>query len=202
MIHRIVVGPIETNCYVVFDNEKKGVVIDPGAEPNKIRSFIEQKAISVISIINTHAHYDHIGANADLQKLWNVPVLIRSEDAPMFHLDWSRVFGVPLKIEPPKTVELVDDKAKIMVNTLEFQIIHTPGHSPGGISLYLTNDDVLFSGDTLFCDGIGRTDFVNGSYPLIKKSLDTLFSIFPDTTRVLPGHGPETTIGRERRHEW
>ncbi|MFC1643507.1 MBL fold metallo-hydrolase [Chlamydiota bacterium] len=198
MIKKIVVGPIETNCYIINDDNKNSVVIDPGDQPEKINQYLDKNKLQVACIIQTHAHYDHIGATRIMQKKWDVPVYLRSEDVPMLNMDWSLWTGYPMDITPPKNPELLDEKTEIKIASMTFKIIHTPGHSPGGICLYCVNDNVLFSGDTLFCDGIGRTDLPNGSYEEMKKSLNKLFEIFPDDTRVLPGHGPETTIGRER----
>jgi glyoxylase-like metal-dependent hydrolase (beta-lactamase superfamily II) len=116
----------------------------------------------------------------------------------MYDFNWSSFAGHPVKSSRPKPLELLDGKEEIRAGDMIFNVIHTPGHSPGGVCLYYPSEDALFSGDTLFCDGIGRTDLPSGNYMKIKHSLEKLFSIFPDDTRVLPGHGPETTIGRER----
>lgn len=198
MIKKIVVGPIQTNCYIVSDEARNAVVIDPGGDLKRISEYIKDNKLKISYIIQTHGHYDHIEASTPLQKILNVPILIRSEDEPMFSVDWTRYLGFPFEVVKPEKIEFLDDKEEINVGTMSFQVIHTPGHSPGGVCLYLKKENILFSGDTLFCDGIGRTDIFNGSYAEIMKSIKNLFSLFPDDTRVFPGHGPETTIGREK----
>lgn len=200
MIKRIVVGMIQTNCYVVSSDDGQAVVVDPGGDVDEISNYIEENGLRPQYIVNTHGHYDHIEALGALQEIWDIPVYIRSEDVGMYSIDWSQIVGYPFNMIAPKNIKIIDDVNELTVGDLTMKVLFSPGHSPGGICLYIEKEKTLIAGDTLFCDGIGRTDVLGGSYPEMEKSLHMLFTTLPDDTRVLPGHGPETTIGREKRN--
>ncbi|MDI6731644.1 MAG: MBL fold metallo-hydrolase [Candidatus Margulisbacteria bacterium] len=173
-IKTIKVGELQTNCFIVIDESTKdAVVIDPGDEAGKI--LAELKGLKVKKLIITHGHYDHVGAVKELKKRLRADVLMHPDDAWLFQPD---VF--------------VNDGDEINFGNLALKAIHTPGHTPGGICLYL--DGHLFSGDTLFAGTYGRTDLPGGSEGLMAQSLKKLAKL-PPSTKVYPGHGGQTTIG-------
>lgn len=197
ILKRFVVGPLETNCYVLGDEDsKEAVVIDPGGDPEAIKNYIKKNNLKLKYIINTHGHGDHIGANPYFP---GADVLIHESDADFLTepaLNLSSSFG--LKISVPKANRLLNDGDKIKVGKLELEVMHTPGHTPGGICLRY--DNIIFTGDTLFFEGVGRTDIPNASWDRLLESIKNKLMALPDESRVYPGHGPETSIGHERKH--
>ncbi len=190
-IHTIVVGELSTNCYIVVSKEKKALIIDPGDEAPVLREFLDRHGIQAVFVVNTHGHIDHIKADAAL----GLPVWIHEKDAssvisPEDNL-MASFFGT---FDPVRPARLLVDQDKVELEELSFTVIHTPGHTPGGICL--SGEGVLFSGDTLFCNGVGRTDFPGASAAELRRSLEKLACLEP-VTAVYPGHGPATTIGRE-----
>lgn len=196
ILRRLPVGPVAANCYILgCANTKEAVVIDPGAEDGLIKQEISALDLTAICIINTHGHGDHIGANSKM----GLPVFIHAADAkcltnPLKNM--SGILGIP--INSPPASRLLEDGDKIDVGDLIFEVIHTPGHTPGSISLRC--DGIVFTGDTLFAEGVGRTDLPGGSETEIIKSIRERLFILPDETKVYPGHGPATTIGHEKGH--
>jgi len=195
----IIVGAIETNCYLVYCEEtKECAVIDPGAEAEKIIHLIRQKELKPTIVINTHGHVDHVGANMDIIDEYSIPLLIHSADSPMLdkveQMELSFFLGA--KNSPPPDKFLVEGE-KVVIGSVQMEIIHTPGHSPGSVSLL--SDGVLFSGDTLFSGGVGRTDLPGGSWNELVCSIKEKILTLPQETPVLPGHGPATTVGQEER---
>ncbi|MDO5041205.1 MAG: MBL fold metallo-hydrolase [Peptoniphilus sp.] len=188
-IIRLVLGDYQTNCYIVFDESNRAVIIDPGYQPEDIIKIIEDKGLIVDKIIITHAHPDHFGAVKELCDHFGVKSYISEIDNPML-MRRSAQMGQEISADV-----LVKNGDSIFLGEKELKVIVTPGHTTGGICLLL--DDVLFSGDTLFKGSIGRTDFEGGDYGQIMKSLNYLMTL-PENTLVLPGHGPETTIKIER----
>ena len=199
LIKQIIVGEIDTNCFIAADPETlEGVVIDPGEEADRILEAAEKSKISIKHIIATHGHYDHLGAVNELKKRTGADFIINKKDvffAENPAVNGSAFFG-------DGTVKAAADKYVsegdiIKVNGLEFKVINTPGHTPGGICLL--SGKHLFSGDTLFNGSIGRTDFPKADQRDMLSSLAKLMEL-EDDTRVHPGHGEETTIGEERRN--
>jgi len=199
LIKPVIVGEILTNCYILADPEtKEGVVIDPGADFEKIWKNIEKNGVIVKKIVATHGHYDHLGAVNELRKKTKAEFLIHKEDvifAEHPEANGSALFGDGTV--SAKADAFLKEGDTVKAGNLELKVIHTPGHSPGGICL-LTGEE-LFSGDTLFYRSIGRTDFANASFYVIMESLKKLMKL-PDATKVYPGHGYLTTIGEERRN--
>lgn len=192
----IVVGYLETNCYILADEAGDAAVIDPGADAGKILALIDRMGARPKCILLTHTHSDHVGALEGVRAAWNVPVLLAAEEA-----DFLRVPAA--KRIPYKQGSLVDpvfntfaDSDIIEAGSLVIKALVTPGHSPGSSCFLL--GDALFSGDTLFQDGIGRTDFEGGSYDAIMSSLKEKILILPDDTKVYPGHGDKTTVHAEK----
>lgn len=194
----MIVGPLETNCYVFFCPEtKECAIIDPGAEADRIFSIITTLSLKPVIILNTHGHVDHTGANVEIKDRYHIPILLHSADLPLLEENIQLEFGLMLGAKPtPNPDRLLADRDEIKVGHLSLKVIHTPGHTPGSVCFY--TEGILFSGDTLFCGGVGRTDLPGGSWKELAKSLKTRIMTLPNTTIVLPGHGPKTTIGDER----
>jgi glyoxylase-like metal-dependent hydrolase (beta-lactamase superfamily II) len=202
MIHEILpVGMLACNCSIVGDEETgEAIVIDPGDEIERVQEVLARHKLRPKYIVATHAHIDHVGGLAELKRATGAPVLMHAGDLPLYqHLavqaEW---LGVP----PPGVVsvdQFLKEGDKLRVGPYVFEVLHTPGHSPGSLSLHLSgNRQRLFSGDTLFQGSIGRTDLWGGSLDQILRSIHERLLIFPDEMPVFPGHGPATLIGEER----
>lgn len=200
IIKSFVVGPIGVNCYVVSDADSgQGIIIDPGGNAEEILAYVRAEKIAVQAIINTHGHGDHIGANDAVRKATGAPLLLHAADQYMLtdaRANLSAFMGYQALSGPPD--RLLAEGDEIAFEGGSFRVVHTPGHSPGGICLI--GEGVVFSGDTLFAESIGRCDFPGGSEIELVRSVREKLLPLPDETRVYPGHGPETTIGWERRY--
>jgi len=199
-ITRIVLGPFATNCYIVADETQHALIIDPGEPSNLLVETVNRQGLLVVGVVNTHGHGDHIAGNALLKSKFGCPLMVHRLDASMLtdaHANLSAFIG-PDCIESPPADRLLEEGDSVQVGAETFRIIHTPGHSPGGICLL--NNGVIFSGDTLFAGSIGRTDFPGSSYEQLIHSIESRLLCLPDDTVVYPGHGPETTIGEERQN--
>ena len=199
MILRVLeVGSFAANCYIAACAEtREGVIIDPGSEGPQIIRAVEDEEIKIKFIINTHGHVDHVGANAHVREATGAPILIHREDGDMCrkpHASLS-VFAGTLKLAEPD--RLLEDGDVLEVGKLSFEVIHTPGHTRGGISLKAGN--ILFTGDTLFAGSIGRTDLPGGSYRQLIASIKDRILPYPPDTLVYPGHGPASTVGEEKQ---
>jgi hydroxyacylglutathione hydrolase len=196
----IVNGPFQENCFLVWDDEsKKGIFIDPGDEPERLMETARAMNIEVTGIFNTHGHLDHAGGAAVIQKELSIPFAIHSLDK--FLLDGmpaqARMFGLPPMEIPTVNQELADgDKFKVGSHGAE--VLHTPGHTPGGVCFKF--DDFVFVGDTLFSGSIGRTDLPGGSLDQLLSAIKTRLLVLSDDLVALSGHGPATTIAVERQH--
>ena len=193
------VGVIGTNCYVVINEEqKKGVVIDPGGDADQILEKIKQKGITIEAIFLTHGHSDHIMAVDEVREVTGAKVYISEADADMLTKASSNLsvyMGAGREFKAAD--EFLVDGEIITAAGLKFQVVATPGHTKGGICLLC--GDTVFCGDTIFSESIGRTDLPGGSYSQILHSIKTKIMVLPDEMKLLPGHGPATTIGWERR---
>lgn len=199
ILERVCVGPFQTNCYILGSSfHRKAILIDPGADYKAIKNRLDKKGLKPTFIINTHGHIDHIGADEE----FDLPIYIHSQDVDLLkdvELNLSKFFAVSLTVD--SDVYTLSDNQDIYLGQIHLKVIHTPGHTPGGICLLLLapEDKFLFSGDTLFCSGIGRTDIPKGNEFLLIKSIKERLFCLEDDIIVYPGHGPETTIGREKR---
>lgn len=194
----MVLPPIGTNCYLLIDKAtRKAAVIDPAAAGQRILDVLKEADATPVLIINTHGHWDHTGANHFLQEQTQAPLLIHEADAPMLSnpaLSSATFFGAGIQTSTPD--RLLHDKDVIELGELRLEVLHTPGHSPGGVCLF--TEDLCFSGDTLFKLSMGRTDLPGSDETQMEYSLNKLMR-YPDELTVLPGHGPATTIGYERK---
>jgi len=199
-IKRLSVGALSVNCYVVADEgSKEAVVIDPGSQAQDILKVIDDNDLKVKYVINTHGHNDHIAANPQLLDETGAELLIHQDDAEFLQnseLNLSFFIGeMGQQLECPKADRLLADGEEIECGSLVFSVIHTPGHTPGSICLKL--DDTLFTGDTIFARGVGRTDFPMGSYSALRDSIAKILD-FEEDLKICPGHGPESTLNRAR----
>jgi glyoxylase-like metal-dependent hydrolase (beta-lactamase superfamily II) len=201
-IDTLVLGDYQTNCYVLRESEddKECVVIDPGFSAHVLIEFLEANELKPEKIWLTHGHSDHIAGIPLLKENYDdLPVWAPQNDADMVvddRLNLAFFTGVSLNLEPPE--KLFDVGDTLAFATLQFDVLETPGHTPGGVSLHGQKESVVFSGDALFAGSIGRTDFPGGDHDLLIRMIrEYLFSL-PEDTVVYPGHGPSTTIGREK----
>ncbi len=194
----LVVGPFGSNCYIVGSkSSKEGMIIDPGDEAEVILSNVKDLELEIKSIVLTHAHIDHIGALKEVKEATGAEVAIHTDEAESLQRQpLSTMFGISYPAPPPPDRSLKDGDS-IDIGDLHFEVLHTPGHSPGCICLL--GEGIIFSGDTLFNYSIGRTDLPGGSYSQLMDSIHTRLMTLPDDTIVYPGHGPDTTIGTERQ---
>ena len=195
-IKKFVVGPLCTNCYLVWEKlSRKGMLVDPGSYDREVAEYMQDNEIDVECILNTHGHADHIGGNV----AFGFPVLIHELDESYLRDSTKNLSFVTGEDVAKMCVKrLLIDGDIISLGELEFLVIHTPGHTPGSISLKYR--DILFSGDALFFEGIGRTDVPGGDYEVLAHSIRERLFTLPDSVKVFPGHGPETTIGHEKKN--
>lgn len=195
-------GMFASNCYIVgSEATKEGMIIDPGAEGDVILEHAKELGLDIKLIAATHAHIDHVGALRAVKEATGATFAIHEADANQKVMQgMTRMLGALTRSlsPPPKPDRLLKDGDTLEIGDLSFTVIHTPGHSPGGISIY--GHGVVFSGDTLFNFGIGRTDFPGCSYEKLMDSIHSKLMTLPDETIVLPGHGPHTSIAIERQY--
>ena len=184
-IENIVVGALQVNCFIVYDEDSLDtLVIDPGDEAEKIISLIENRRLKVSGIVCTHAHFDHIGALGRLKEKTDAPVIIHKGDYEIYRRACEQAVSWGFQIEQPPEPDLyVADGDEIALGKACFRVLHTPGHSPGGICLH--GEGVIFTGDTIFAGSVGRTDFYGGSIAELKKSFSEIISL-PSETRIFP----------------
>ena len=198
-VQTLVVGPLQTNCYLVSGGgSKEAIVIDPGGDPERILQVVEDGGLTVALIVDTHAHFDHVAANAAIREATEAPIAIHRLDAEALARP-ATLFGFSLggPASPPAD-RLLEDDEEIVVGEVTLRVLLTPGHTPGGISLLYEPQPAVFSGDALFQLGVGRADLPGGDYETLLNSIRSRLFTLPDSTVVYPGHGPATTIGAER----
>ncbi len=198
IVQKLEVGPIMANCFIVgCENTKEAVVIDPGDDADRILMALAKSGLKVKYLINTHGHFDHVGANKRMKEATGADIAIHAADEPMLmELSGSaRMFGLSAENSPPADL-LLKDGDTVVFGDITLTVIHTPGHSPGGICLYTAGH--LFAGDTLFAGSIGRTDLPGGDYDTLISGIKQKLLVLDEKTVVYTGHGPETTIGNEK----
>lgn len=200
ILERLAVGALEANCYILGDEKiKQALIIDPGADSERIKRALDKRKLQAAFIVNTHGHFDHIGAD----DAFAVPVYIHKEDAEFLvnpEKNFSGITGETFSINSKDIITLHDGQI-LELGEISLDVIHTPGHTPGGICLLLKkqNPEIIFTGDTLFYAGIGRTDLPQASEQKLIDSIKVRILTLPDDTIVYPGHGPQTSVGKEKR---
>jgi len=199
-VEQIPVGSFEMNCYIISTNDKKGcLIIDPGDEPQRIISYIQTQDLKPDRILLTHCHIDHARRASEVQQHFKIPLYMGEADVPLLESlnEQAALFGME-KTELPNIDGFFRDREQFSIAGLECTVLHTPGHSPGSFCIQINGS--VFVGDVLFLDSIGRTDLYGGSYPVLMQSIQEKLLILPDETIVYPGHGPSTSVGREKEH--
>ena len=192
------VGPFASNCYIIGSEAGEGIVVDPGADADRILRAIEELKLDIKLIVATHSHIDHIGAVKEVKEATGAQFAMHGDDVGILSKGGNflpSLIAISMSF-PPQPEILLKDGNILEVSGFSFTVLHTPGHSPGGISLL--GYGAVFVGDTLFCQGIGRFDFPGASGSQLLNSIHTKLMTLPDSTVVYPGHGPQTTIGDER----
>lgn len=198
ILETVCIGSMQVNCYILASGKNSStIIIDPGDEEDKIKRVLNKHKLSPAFIINTHGHIDHIGCDDK----FGVPVYIHTQDAPLLKnpsLNLSGFLVLPFSVK--SKIHTVEDKQNLGVDNLRLEVIHMPGHTPGGIVLLMKEpqDKILFTGDSLFYQGIGRTDFPGADEKLLIKSIKEKLLKLADDTVIYPGHGPSSTIGEEK----
>lgn len=204
LLERIPVGISQCNCYLVGEKMGKITVIDPGAEGKEIASRVENYASRVERIINTHGHFDHIGGNCFLREKFNSQLMIhqREENYLVNSRKNLSAFLDIGEITGPAADDFLTEGEQIEIGNNIFKVIHTPGHSPGGICLYCEQEKILFCGDLIFKNGVGRTDLPGGDKDRLHKSIEEKILPLADDTIIYPGHGEQTTIADFKENVW
>lgn len=202
IIEHILAGPIQTNLYVVGDPETQtGAIVDAGNAADELLEVAEEHELDIEFIWQTHAHVDHVMGLNEVKEQTDADIYLHEQEMPIYEAipRQGQMFGLTITLpEPPQVDVFVEEGETLQLGNLEAEVFHLPGHSPGSIGFYFADEDVIFSGDVLFEGSIGRTDIPGADPEAIKRSLNRLKK-FPDETRVLSGHGGETTIGREKK---
>jgi len=201
IVKKLVVGPLQTNCYIVGCEEtKKGAVVDPGGSHSVILDEVERLGLDIVAVIDTHGHVDHMVANRQVIEATGAPLMIHPLDAPMLTSPMKGFAFLLGHMKPsPPPDRLLEDGDEVQVGQIKLKVLHTPGHSPGSVSLLAEGEGAVFSGDVLFRMSIGRSDLPGGNFGTLMQSIKEILFALPDDTIVYSGHGPETTIGFEKR---
>ncbi len=204
IVESLVVGPIAANCFIIGNSESKdGAIIDPGGDPEMILRVVKETGLRIMYIIATHGHFDHNAAVKQLKENIDSDFLLHPDDLLFVRRskETAQKWGIDIE-QVPDPDGYIKDGDVLKLGSLELKILHTPGHSPGGVSIYIQAENVLFSGDTLFNGSIGRTDFDGGSMEELAKSIKETLYALPESTIVYTGHGEQTTIGYEKMNNF
>ena len=201
-VYPLPLGNYQTNCYIL-SKDNKAVVVDPGAEVNKLITYLNSNQLELVAIVITHGHFDHIGAVEPLTKAYNVPVIIHQQEEDYLtntEINSSGRLGrTGLVVTVHSKIETIQTEGEITLLDEQFYIYHIPGHSRGSIVLYNAESGFAIVGDVLFKSSVGRTDLIHGNHDLLIKGIKEKLMTLPDDTIVYPGHGPATLIGMEKR---
>ncbi|MFB4162165.1 MBL fold metallo-hydrolase [Geomicrobium sp. JSM 1781026] len=197
---QVPLGPIQTNAYVLQSNNQEAIIFDPGGDGEAFEKAIRDASLKPLAILLTHAHFDHIGAVDHIRDAFSVPVYVHQNEAEWLmddELNRSRNFlgGNGFTVKPAD--QIIKEEGQLTIGDFSFQILETPGHSPGSVSYYHSSSETVFSGDVLFQSGIGRTDLPGGDEGTLMTTIHQKLITLPESTHVAPGHGPATTIGAE-----
>jgi hydroxyacylglutathione hydrolase len=199
ILEKLLVGALGVNCYILGDeNTREAIVIDPGGDACEILDTLQQHRLTLRAIVNTHAHFDHVIALNELRAETRAPFLLHADEVPILAAAQrsSAMFGLYIP-QPAPADRLLREGDEVRAGAMALKVLHTPGHSPGGICLL--HESGVFVGDTLFQGGIGRTDFPGSDYATLMRSIRDKLLTLPDDTVVYPGHGDKTTIGEEKQ---
>lgn len=200
--NQIPLGPMQTNCYVLSEDQNC-LIFDPGEEPQKLIQYIQTKKLKPLAVLLTHAHFDHIGALDAIREQYQIPAYVHTKEAkwltdPALNGSQKWFPDNPICLKPAEN--LLSGEQELVIGPFHFQLFETPGHSPGSISYYLKEQGMVFSGDVLFLNSVGRTDLPGGNEGELLQSIEDKLLTLADDTIVFPGHGPVTTIGDEREN--
>ncbi len=196
-----VLGMLDTNTYIVYDEDTRdAVVVDPGDESSEVVDWVERLGLRVRAILATHGHFDHVLGVDYIRNALGAEFYMHRDDLWVARqsMEWLRIWGLEPR-KPPEPDHVIEGDTLLELGSLSLRILHTPGHTPGSVCIYIDRDRILFSGDTLFSGTVGRTDLPGGSWRDLAQSLRKIFQTLPSETIVYPGHGPSTTLKRELR---
>lgn len=199
----IEVAPLDVNCFVLGCEETgEGIVVDPGGDADRIADLVARHGLKIRYVLNTHGHFDHVGANRQMVERYKAPLLIHRDDAELLQLvkSVSQRYGIPGGENSPVPNDYLVDGQEISFGTCCLKVLHTPGHTQGGCCFYFEQEKRVITGDTLFADSIGRTDLPGGSHEQLLSSIRSKLFTLPDDVTAYPGHGPATTIGYEKQN--
>lgn len=198
----IVVGPLGVNCFILGDPAAgEGIIVDPGADAGRIVAAVQRLGMTIRYVINTHGHFDHVGGNRQVLAATGAQLLIHRDDSPFLSraAEVATMYGLATDNSPPAD-RFLEDGMTVDFGGYGMKVLHTPGHTPGGCCFYLEGQGKVITGDTLFAEGVGRTDFPGSSHEALMEGIRTKLMTLPDSTVAYPGHGPSTTIEHEKRY--
>jgi hydroxyacylglutathione hydrolase len=204
-IKKFTFNPVEVNAFILWDETLECVLVDPACyypeEEQQLKQFIESNHLTPVRLLNTHGHFDHLMGNKFVKKTWGLKCEIHRDDNYLIeHAETlAKIFGIEMPAPPPYG-DFIEDGQEIRFGNSELKVIHVPGHSPGGVAFYAVADNLLISGDILFNNSIGRTDLPKGNYDLLISGIKNKLMVLDENTTVYCGHGPETSIGEEKRN--
>lgn len=200
-VNSMMLGVVGTNCYIVSnDDTKEAVVIDPGDEAEKVNDFLKKNGLTPKAVLLTHGHFDHIMGVDGVRDAWQVPVYVSEPEKALMEDPLLNGCGMIGRSVSVKADKFLKDKEEVAFGGMLFEVIYTPGHTGGGVCYYMPQTELLFSGDTLFQGSVGRTDLPTGSMSTLVRSIKERLVNLPEDTKVLPGHGPSSTIGEEKKY--
>ncbi|WP_153123503.1 MBL fold metallo-hydrolase [Peribacillus tepidiphilus] len=200
---QIPLGPLQTNCYILWNEKRECIIFDPGDQPERIKKFVKENNLVPIAVLLTHAHFDHIGALDSIRDEFKIEAYLHQKEASWLSdpsQNLSQLFMPNKQIIQRKAENHLKEEGSLKIGSFSFQVLETPGHSPGSVSFYHQESSTVFSGDALFQGSIGRTDLPKGNQAELIESIHTKLLTLPEETIVLPGHGPVTTVGQEMDH--
>lgn len=202
-IEQIELGPVQTNCYIVSNDQKECLIFDPGEEQKRVKELLKKRDMKPLAILLTHAHFDHIGAVDELREFYSIPVYLHHNERDWLgrpNLNGSGKYAALPDYRIKDADVLLKDEKELEVGNFKMDVLHTPGHSPGSITYSFREDRFAIVGDTLFQGSIGRTDLMDGSETKLLQSIRQSLLTLPADTVLFPGHGPDTTPGEEKNN--